>query len=131
MKTTTANILLILFLFSALVPAQAKEELAKLPGLLEHFKEHQAETPEIGFFQFWKMHYGEGFAQHQTDHDHSKLPGKEHCDHLHAPTLVAFHNLQDFTAGQPIIGEASRPIFEDQSYSFSLPNDIWQPPRAI
>jgi hypothetical protein len=114
MKNTIAKFLLVLFLFSALVPAQAKEELAKLPGLLEHFKEHQAESPGISFFYFWKMHYGEGFAQHQTDHDHSKLPGKEHCDHLHAPTLVAFQNLPDFTAAQPTIGEASRPVFEDQ-----------------
>ncbi len=130
MKKATANILLVLFLFSALVPAQAKEELAKLPGLLEHFKEHQAETPGIGFFQFWKMHYGEDFAQHKGDHDHSKLPGKDHCNHLHAPTLAAFQNLQDFTAGLPTICEASRPVLEDQSYSFSLPNDIWQPPRV-
>jgi hypothetical protein len=131
MKNAFAKFLLVLFLFGALVPVQAKEELAKLPDLLEHFKEHQAETPGIPFFQFWKMHYGEDFAQHETDHDHSKLPGKEHCDHLHAPTLIAFQNLQDFPVGQPTIGEASRPVFQDQSYDFSLPQDIWQPPRAI
>ncbi|MCU0345611.1 MAG: hypothetical protein MUC59_01625 [Saprospiraceae bacterium] len=131
MKNVIAKFLLVLFLFGALVPAQAKEELAKLPGLLEHFKEHQAETPGIGFFQFWKMHYGEGFAQHQTDHDHSKLPGKEHCDHLHAPILVAFQHLQIHSPALPTIGEASRPVFQDQSYDFSLPSDIWQPPRAI
>lgn len=130
MKELIAKSLLVLFLFSALVPAQAKEELAKLPSLLEHFKEHQSETPGISFFQFWKMHYGEGFAKHQTDHDHSKLPGKGHCDHLHAPTMVVFQNLPNFSPAQPVIGEASLPVFQDQSYSFSLPSDIWQPPRA-
>jgi hypothetical protein len=119
-----------LFLFSALVPAQAKEELAKLPALLEHFEEHQLETPGICFFQLWKMHYGEDFAQHQSDHDHTKLPGKGHCDHLHAPVLVAFQSLQTLTQAPSSIGEASRPLFQDQSYSFSLPCDIWQPPRV-
>lgn len=130
MRKAFAKFLLTLFLFGALVPAQAKEELAKLPGLLEHFKEHQAETPGICFFQFWKMHYGEGFAKHQTDHDHSKLPGKGHCNHLHSPTVVVFQHFKAPTPAPPTIGKASHPVFEDQSYHFSLPSDIWQPPRA-
>jgi hypothetical protein len=131
MKKTVAYILLLIFLFGAFVPVQAKEELVKLSYLFDHYKEHKIETPGVTFFQFWKMHYGEDFAQHQTDHDHSKLPGKAHCNHLlHAPVLVAFQDFQTLTPPQPIIGEASRPIFQDQSYHFSLPSDIWQPPRV-
>lgn len=39
------------------------------------------------------MHDGGGIAQLQCDHDHAKLPGKGHCDLLHAPAVLAF---QDF-----------------------------------
>ena len=129
MKNTIANFLLVLFLFSALVPAQAKEELAKLPDLIDHYKVHQAAVPNTSFFQFWRMHYSEAFAQHQADHDHSKLPGKAHCNHLHATMLVACQNLPDFLPVRPTSDGTALPIYEDQSYQFSLLMDIWQPPR--
>lgn len=130
MKNKIAKFLLVLFLFGALVPAQAKEELAKLPGLLEHFKEHRLEDPSIGFLAFYKMHYGADFAQHQSDHDHSGLPMKHQCDHVHASALALLPQ-QEFTP--PYFFEAAtgnQPVFIDQSYSFSLPNDIWQPPKV-
>jgi hypothetical protein len=104
--------------------------LAKLPGLLEHFKEHRIETPGISFFQFWGMHYGEGFAQHQSDHDHSGLPMKHHCDHVHALALALLPQ-QGFNPSYLLnAANSNQHVFIDQSYSFSLPNDIWQPPRA-
>jgi len=131
MKQIVAKFLLFLFLFSALLPAQAKEELAKLPELLEHFKEHQAETPGIAFFQFWKMHYGEDFAQHQSDHDHSNLPMKHHCEHVHAYALALLPQPCLNPSISQVSTNGNQPVFIDQSYSFSLPNDIWQPPRAI
>jgi ABC-type nickel/cobalt efflux system permease component RcnA len=130
MKNAIAKSLLFLFLFSALVPAQAKEELAKLSALLEHFKEHKLEDPSIGFLAFYKMHYGEGFAKHQSDHDHSGLPMKHQCDHLHAPALALLPQ-QAFTAPHFFeLANGNQPVFIDQSYEFSLPQDIWQPPRA-
>ncbi|MBK9017721.1 MAG: hypothetical protein IPM82_28790 [Saprospiraceae bacterium] len=130
MKKNTANILLILFLFSALVPVQAKEELAKLSALLDHYKEHKAETPNLTFFQFYKMHYGEDFAQHQSDHDHSNLPMKHQCEHVHLPSLALIPQPIINPLQQPELLKGNRPVFNDQSYSFSLPQDIWQPPRA-
>lgn len=130
MKNAFAKFLLVLFLFSALVPAQAKEELAKLPDLLEHYKAHKLEDPSIGFLAFYKMHYGADFAQHQTDHDHSGLPMKHHCDHVHAPALALLPQ-QCFNPSISLVSiNGNQPVFIDQSYSFSLPNDIWQPPRA-
>lgn len=129
MKNAIAKLLLVLFLFGSLVPAQAKEELAKLPGLMDHYNAHQAAAPNTSFFQFWSMHYGEGFAQHQSDHDHSKLPGKAHCSHLHVPILVAFQYPHDALPARPITCRGTLPIYEDQSYQVSHLMDIWQPPR--
>lgn len=128
MRKIIAIHLIALFLFSALVPAQVQEELAKLPTLLEHFQEHKIETPELGFFAFLKMHYGEGFAQHQSAHDHSKLPGKSDCHHLHAPAPAVLP-VAAIAAPAPLQTEAYQPVFADQSYDFILLHDIWQPPR--
>lgn len=122
--------LLALFLFSALVPAQTKEELAKLPTLLKHYKEHQSETPGMGFFKFWKMHYSEDFAQHQSDHDHSGLPMKHHCDHAHAAALALLPPSSFNTPRAFELTNHIQPLFIDQSYAFALLHDIWQPPRV-
>lgn len=121
--------LIALFLFSALVPAQAQEELAKLPTLLKHFKEHKTQTPELGFFTFLKMHYGEDFDQHQSAHDHSELPGKSECQHLHAPAPAVLP-VAAMAAPAPLQTEVYQPVFADQSYAFILLHDIWQPPRT-
>jgi hypothetical protein len=118
-----------LFLFSALVPVQAKEELAKLPELIEHFREHKAETPGLTFLQFIELHYGEKFAQHRSAHDHSQLPMKTVHDHVHAPAVVMLP-MPAWSAPAPPAQLADQPIFADQSYSFILLHDIWQPPRA-
>ncbi len=130
MKKITATILLSLFLFSALLPAQVREDLVKFPALLQHFQEHKAESPGLTFLDFYKMHYGEEFAKHQGDHDHSKLPGKEACHHFHvpAPAVLSLAILMV----KPVSTTAqNKSVFADQSYSFSLPQDIWQPPRTV
>ncbi len=57
----------------------------KLFALLEHFQEHKTKTPNLSFVVFYKMYFGEESGKHMGDHDHSKLPGKQACNHLHAP----------------------------------------------
>lgn len=129
MKSVTATILLSLFLFSAILPVQVKEDVVKFPALLEHFQEHKTITPDLSFVEFYKMHYGEESGKHMGDHDHSKLPGKEACNHLHAP-VPAVLPLAALAEKNPPTTAQTLSIFIDQSYSFSLPQDIWQPPRA-
>ncbi|MCB0518536.1 MAG: hypothetical protein H6577_10165 [Lewinellaceae bacterium] len=129
MRKIIAIHLLTLFLFSALVPVQVQEELAKLPTLLKHFDEHKIQTPDLSLFAFLEMHYGEEFAQHRSAHDHSKLPGKGACNHLHAPAPAVLPVAILTTASTPV-AVAKQPVLSDQSYTFILPHDIWQPPRA-
>ncbi len=129
MRRLIAIYLTALFLFSALVPVRVQEELAKLPSLLEHYDEHLVQTPDLTFPAFLKLHYGEEAAKHHSDHDHSGLPGKDTCGHLHAPSMALLPIAA--VSSQPIPATApDRSVFSDQSYSFSLLNDIWQPPRV-
>lgn len=129
MRRLTAILLLPIFLFGALVPVQAQEELTKLSSLLEHFQEHKLETPELTFFTFLKMHYGEEFANHRSAHDHSELPMKTAHNHAHVPVPVVLPSFDFFVPKAPAsIGRQL--VFADQSYSFTFPHDIWQPPKS-
>ena len=129
MRRSAAIFLLVLFLFSALLPVPVKEELAKLPSLLEHFQEHKLETPELGFLQFLQIHYGAEFASHHSAHDHSDLPMKSSCDHVHlsAPLVLPGPAIPKFCS---IAATVQLPHFSDQVYHFLLLHDIWQPPQA-
>ena len=76
-----ANILLLFYLYIALAPLPLRDELARLPGLIAHFQLHRLDDPEQGFISFLLQHYGQEFASHQAEHDHSELPGKSHPAH--------------------------------------------------
>ena len=129
MRKLTAIFLLPVFLFGALVPVQAQEELTKLSSLLEHFQEHQIETPELTFLQFLNIHYGEEFAQHRSAHDHTSLPMKTAHNHMHTPAPAVLP-MAVLNASNLPATVANQPVFADQSYTFILLHDIWQPPRA-
>ncbi|MBI5915510.1 MAG: hypothetical protein HY842_09045 [Bacteroidetes bacterium] len=129
MRRRSVRFLLPIFLFGALVPGQAQEELTRLPVLWGHYQTHRQEVPETTFFQYFKLHYGDGFAKHRSAHDHSKLPMKSGENHLHAPAPT---DLPEFALVHlqlpPTVGKA--PVFIDQIYSFLLLHDIWQPPKS-
>lgn len=53
-------------------------ELVRMPSLLEHFKIHCLETPDISFARFLWLHYSENSHTH-GDNSHANLP--LHCSH--------------------------------------------------
>jgi len=125
--------LLFVYLFAVLVPASVKDELGKLDQLIAHYIEHKAETPELSFFSFIQLHYGEEFAEHQSDHNHADLPGKESPDHAHAlacgcylPALPAQCAL---AFGLPAFAKHIPFPAGDQLISSLYASGIWQPPR--
>lgn len=105
-------------------------QLVKLPLLLEHYIEHRAESPEMGFLDFLEMHYLHGSPQ---DHDFAKdqrLPFKSSdCNTVVIPavlptteiTLPAWvyfaDRIQEALHAEPVISRASA--------------EIWQPPRLV
>lgn len=129
MKVTLSKFLLYLFLFSALTPAQFREELAKVPAFWGHFKSHQALNPDISFVSFLEMHYGQGFLGHRADHDHGSLPMKSPCTHTHAPGQPLFSTICAFQLAIPEAPLGQQPVFTKHTYQFTHLNDIWQPPK--
>jgi hypothetical protein len=112
-----------------LVPGQTQEELTRLPVLWQHFQVHQSEVSSTSFYKFYQQHYGKGFAQHRSAHDHSKLPMKSGEKHLHTPAPVDLPKpLELALLSHPV---NKQPIaFEDQAAPQSFLCDIWQPPRS-
>ncbi len=133
MKKLAAHFLLLTFLFAAFVPQRAKAEFERLPALFEHFSAHRADDPSLSFFEFYKLHYGDGFAQHGGQHDHGQLPFK--CDgHSHAPAVaLAFFapSESNFELCASAFLRAEKGQFPPVDPYFSVKTgDIWQPPRA-
>ena len=118
---------LIIFL-KALLPAMDTAELAKLPLLLAHYKEHRVRDPNITFSAFLALHYADS-EHHKEDHStHSELPFGQH-HHLNI-TIPVWHApaLPDFPEPpQPlkIVHGAVQISGELKAHASS----VWQPPR--
>lgn len=129
MKKTTIAILIPIFLFGAIVPVQAREDLVRLPVLVHHFAAHRAEFPGTTLLQFLRLHYGAGFSNHDSNHDHSGLPLKGPVTHLHAPAALAIIAPPLIELNEPA-APVDAPGFAEISYCFYHPSGIWQPPRG-
>jgi hypothetical protein len=65
---------------------QLLSELAKVPVLIEHYKEHCMENRTMDFFTFLKLHYAN--PEHQkSDAKHDSLPLKSSLS-AHGETMV-------------------------------------------
>ncbi len=104
-------------------------ELLKVPLLVSHFQEHQAEKP-MSWWQFMEEHYAREQHHHAGGDRHHDLPF--HCDHH-----CGAQQLQARLDGHPtslIIADTALEVeliaTEDHIPSQEGPSDIWQPPRA-
>jgi hypothetical protein len=105
-------------------------ELAKIPFLIHHFEEHQAENPNISFFHFLKMHYADATHQQKDANRHGDLPLKN----IHAH---AFEHFVPYS--EPILLQVIRFLFHKIQFKqyFILKSwhdsqnlkSIFQPPR--
>ena len=127
-----AKLVLLLYLYIALAPLRLRDELARLPGLIAHFQLHRMDDPGQGFLSFFAQHYGQEFARHQSEHDHSDLPGKSH--HAHDCTcavtmaqIIPTHFLPMLHPPVEMMGARYFPA--DNLLPSSIPDNIWQPPR--
>ncbi len=125
MRKATAIFLLSIFLFGALMPIQAQEDLADLPFLIEHFQQHQ----DADFWPYLRLHYGHQYCQHKDAHDHSKLPFKGEVTHLHAPMIVMQSCALPRVIAPKFKGNQS-PLFSDRLPHFLIYEEFWQPPRT-
>ena len=104
-------------------------QLLKLPTLLEHYSEHQADGP-MGWWNFLEEHYTHDRHHHAGEEPHQDLPF--HCDH-HCGAQTMQAQLADRPASSIILPSAldvELIATEDRIPLLDGPADIWQPPRA-
>ena len=121
-------ILLVMQIFSGnvLLP-----ELAKIPQLMEHFRQHQRENNALDFFSFLKMHYADPEHQQKDASRHGSLPLKS-LSLAHAEVLVIYETtpsvfeVEKVEIAQKLHLPTSKNIFFDSKIRLS----IFQPPRV-
>ena len=132
MRNFVSKLLLFTFLFHAIIPACIKDELAKAPELYAHYQEHLVLNPDLHLIQFLHLHYGDEFATHQSEHNHSQLPGKQHNHQFH----YSFETIATISLDKPYLHRltdaayAPIPAVKAQMLHTQYSNCIWQPPRA-
>ncbi len=134
MQYLLPRFLLIVFLFQVLTPHTWKEEIAHLPGLIQHFNEHKLEEPDLSLVDFLSLHYGSAYANHKSEHNHSKLPGKDHQDHAQctmsvldfAPALLQLLPLNLSASFEYTDVFSAHRVFTSTYF-----HAIWQPPKSF
>ncbi|WBA43142.1 hypothetical protein [Hymenobacter canadensis] len=91
MKILVSLFLSVLMLASSLLPRHDLAELGRLPHLLEHYRQHQAQAGTLSFGEFLALHYGSAGRQAhsgRTPTEHHGLPLHD-CHHAAVPMVCA------------------------------------------
>lgn len=105
-------------------------EVFKVPQLIQHFRQHQAQNPAIGFGDFMVMHYaGDDGTTTDDDDEDLQLP-------FHSINKLCISNLYFFTGSfdfslMPVKAELTK-IYPLWIQNKTLPSHvilIFQPPR--
>jgi hypothetical protein len=126
MKSLSAYIFFILYLFSTTEAYQ----VLKFPVILEHFHEHQKENKSITFLEFLDIHYMHGSPMDDDYERDMQLPFKRMNHHV---TMTQAH-VKDLTSPEisvtPPIEETDFIIVDDHTIHSRYLSSIFQPPRA-
>jgi hypothetical protein len=125
MKIATCLLALTVFLGSIM----DLHNLAKVPYLLEHYRQHQMKAGHFSFRDFLALHYGEKSVKHdKEEHEkHKGLPFKTHdCTSIHSTVF-----LNELSA--PACDVSVTFVRYTNSYQSIFASEfhqlIWQPPR--
>lgn len=128
MKSIATILLSFYFLLAGLMPNTDFHELAKLPGLVTHFIDHDQDC-NGSLLAFLKLHYGSEDQLENTHHDQhdESLPLHEH-NSGHTHIFISFL--------APIVIVSQKKLTENISseYRFIISSEflhsIFQPPKA-
>ena len=128
--TTMKKILVILLVMQIFSGNVILPELAKIPQLIEHFRQHQRENNALDFFSFLKMHYADPEHQQKDASRHGSLPLKS-VSLAHAEVIVlhetapSVYEVEKADFAQKLLLPTSKNLLFDSKIRFS----IFQPPR--
>lgn len=126
MTKTISILLLSLTLIGSVVDLHS---VAKMPRLLEHYKEHRKRLPGSSFMDFLDLHYGRQASQHDQDErgKHQNLPFKSStCTFSHILSVISRVNAGEITS---INFYRSYSNFYQSIFDTGFSESIWQPPR--
>ena len=108
-------------------------ELAKIPALITHFKEHKKEIVGLTFFHFLQMHYADPDHQQNDQQRHGSLPLK--ASHLaHAEVFNFPVNLTTPSVFEPSlqqnIEKRSLILYQNPYLDSHYGLSVFQPPRV-
>ncbi len=105
-------------------------ELAKIPQLIEHFKQHQNENTQIDFISFLKMHYANPEHQRKDASRHGSLPLKS-VTSAHAEVVVLSETTPSVFLAEKvkITQNLQLPSSENCFFDSKIRQSVFQPPR--
>lgn len=118
----------ILFLSLYVLAFTEFQQLLKVPYLMEHFKTHQMETPDMSFGRFIKIHYLIPIQDDDDFEKHEALPFRDIHQHASVSICAPYHPPVKVVPPPPssteffCYNEVNKPQFS----AF----DIFQPPRC-
>lgn len=122
-----AGIYIVIILLKSFLPAMNTAELAKIPVLIEHYREHCNIDPSLTFLQFLALHYADE-KHHRHDHSkHSKLPFGNM--HHHPVTLQLWYAELPGIVLQPGSSKIFIVLLAEDNNPIIYKSAIWQPPR--
>lgn len=128
MRQSIALTLLFLYLFTS----TEFSELLKIPTLVEHYKEHQQEHPEITFASYVCQHYAHGDVDDADKDQDRKLPYKS-IDFTHSVSFTVVPTVTSIEFIKTIDFEELKSPISFYTFPFSSDNfsSIWQPPKIV
>ena len=123
-----AILILSLIVFSESLFPEGSEELAKVPALIQHYRQHKIFNPSLDFSAFLALHY-DNPEHHQSNHsEHDQLPCSHHasCTQCNCAFIVFGHPLWSVIQ-HVILEQAATPYHAPAE--FKICTNIWQPPR--
>lgn len=104
--------------------------LARVPVLLSHFKEHRQQDPELSFWAFIKLHYFDPLVVDDDYQRDRQLPFRD-TDFGHVATISYCDRTPAvILPGPPAEPLPEFPLFNEQNKPQFPAFDIFQPPRV-
>tara|TARA_R110001592_G_scaffold32168_2_gene112788 strand:+ start:921 stop:1307 length:387 start_codon:yes stop_codon:yes gene_type:complete len=105
------------------------ESFSKLNVLLEHAQYHQEKYGD-SFFEFLSEHYGSNDVLAQKNHkEHQDLPFKQGINHFNHLVSILEINTTKIQLKTPNSSFSKKNFFYKESYSESVKQSIFQPPK--
>lgn len=126
MQKSIATILLAVTFLGSMMDLH---DLARLPRLIEHYKEHASKSPDVSFIDFLNLHYGSEAERHDKEEhqEHTSLPFKNpDCTYTHTLTVVPQFNAPEIAQ---VVSVVTYSNFYQSAFSSEFSQSIWQPPK--